>query len=102
MPNSIIRRCQVQEDSTCLQVLLKSTFNVAGQGSNLFAGASFFPEASLVLTKNAFDCRGNALQGQTLEELVADTRLQPILKAVYSTQYCSDFRNKHITAHSGT
>ena len=71
MPNSIIRRCQVQEDSTCLQVLLKSTFNVAGQGSNLFAGASFFPEASLVLTKNAFDCRGNALQGQTLEELVA-------------------------------
>jgi len=28
----------------------------------------------LVLTKNAFDCRGNALQGQTLEELVADTK----------------------------
>jgi len=44
MPNSIIRRCQVQEDSTCLQVLLKSVFNVAGQGSNLLESASFFQE----------------------------------------------------------
>ena len=61
---------------------MKSTFNVAGQGSNLFAGASFFPEASLVLTKNAFDCRGNALQGQTLEELVADTK-----EGDWATQY---------------
>jgi len=69
MPNS----CQVQEDSTCLQVLIKSAFNVAGQGSNLVASASFFLETSLVLTKNAFDCQRNALQGQMLEELVAET-----------------------------
>ena len=54
VPDSIVCCQQIQEDNASLQVLLKTAFDIAGQGSNLVAGTSVFPETGLIWAEDAF------------------------------------------------
>jgi len=48
LSDSVIRSCQIQEDSASLQLLLKTVLDVGGQDSDLVTSALGFPESSLI------------------------------------------------------